>query len=146
MPTVKAGNRICQPITQANCRRDSRTGSRSMVGLLSPLATRRTNAPHPCAQGYIDTATDASPRLQNSMNAWWARQGSNLCPLPCQRSVLPSLPLVVIFGEDSNLQPGRYERTSSAAHRANLCRPRDEGTQCTCEACSSVERVEMLCG
>src|SRR5215813_756882 len=31
MPTVKAGNRICQPITQANCRRDSRTGSRSMV-------------------------------------------------------------------------------------------------------------------
>src|SRR5215467_15079307 len=35
MPTVKAGNRICQPITQANCRRDSRTGSRSMVDPLS---------------------------------------------------------------------------------------------------------------
>src|SRR5215471_10496711 len=31
MPMVKAGNRICQPITQANCRRDSRTGSRSMI-------------------------------------------------------------------------------------------------------------------
>src|SRR5215467_14449759 len=62
MPTVKAGNRICQPITQANCRRDSRTGSRSMVGLLSPPATRRTNAPHPCAQGYSDAATKASPR------------------------------------------------------------------------------------
>src|SRR5262249_662779 len=31
MPTVKAGNRICQPITQANCRRDSRTGSSSMA-------------------------------------------------------------------------------------------------------------------
>src|SRR6516165_12476235 len=39
MPMVKAGNRICQPITQANCRRDSRTGSRSMVGLLSPSAS-----------------------------------------------------------------------------------------------------------
>src|SRR6516164_3465523 len=66
MPTVKAGNRICQPNTQANCRRDSRTGSRSIVDLLSPTATRRTNAPHPCAQGYSDAATKASPRIRNS--------------------------------------------------------------------------------
>src|SRR5262245_79986 len=61
MPTVKAGNRICQPITQANCRRDSRTGSRSMVDLLLPSATRRTTAPHPRAQGYSDAAAKASP-------------------------------------------------------------------------------------
>src|SRR5215471_7663531 len=61
MPTVKAGNRICQPITQANCSRDSRTGSRSMVDLLLPSATRRTNAPHPRAQGYSDAAAKASP-------------------------------------------------------------------------------------
>src|SRR5215467_2389950 len=68
MPTVNAGNRICQPITQANCRRDSRTGSRSMVDLLSPPATRRTNARHPCARGYSDAATEASPRIRNSLS------------------------------------------------------------------------------
>src|SRR5215471_8588638 len=66
MPTVKAGNRMCQPITQANCRRDSRTGSRSMVDLLLPSATRRTNAPHPRAQAYSDAAAKASPRIPNS--------------------------------------------------------------------------------
>src|SRR5215469_2430196 len=59
MPTVKAGNRICQPITQANCRRDSRTGSRSMVDLLLPSATRPTNALHPRAQSYSDSKSAA---------------------------------------------------------------------------------------
>src|SRR5215470_1886919 len=68
MPTVKAGNRMCQPITQANCRRDNRTGSRSMVDPLLPSATRRTNAPHPCAQGYTDAAVKARPRMIASQN------------------------------------------------------------------------------
>src|SRR6185312_9342963 len=36
MPTVKAGMRMCQPMSQANCRRDRRTGSRSMTTSLEP--------------------------------------------------------------------------------------------------------------
>src|SRR6266478_3881631 len=47
----------------------------------------------------------------------------------------------VMSWKDSNLQPGRYERTSSAPQRANFSGLRDERTQCTCQACSSVERV-----
>src|SRR3954447_11637868 len=30
-PTVNAGSRICQPITQANCRRDRNIGSKSIL-------------------------------------------------------------------------------------------------------------------
>ena len=30
-PTVKAGSRMCQPMTQANCNRDRKTGSRSIA-------------------------------------------------------------------------------------------------------------------
>jgi hypothetical protein len=33
---VKAGMRMCQPITQANWKRDRRTGSRSMTTSLVP--------------------------------------------------------------------------------------------------------------
>src|SRR5205823_8792285 len=33
-PTVKAGIRMCQPMTQANCNRERITGSRSMVTVL----------------------------------------------------------------------------------------------------------------
>ena len=29
-PTVNAGSRMCQPITQANCNRDRKTGSKSI--------------------------------------------------------------------------------------------------------------------
>src|SRR5262249_49856465 len=30
-PTVKAGRRMCQPMTQANCKRDKMTGSKSIA-------------------------------------------------------------------------------------------------------------------
>jgi hypothetical protein len=36
MPTVKAGMRMCHPISQANWKRDRRTGSRSMTTSLEP--------------------------------------------------------------------------------------------------------------
>jgi hypothetical protein len=32
-PTVKAGSRMCQPITQAHCRRDRNSGSKCMLGV-----------------------------------------------------------------------------------------------------------------
>ena len=32
-PTVMAGNRMCQPMTQANCNRDRNTGSKSVTRL-----------------------------------------------------------------------------------------------------------------
>ena len=36
-PTVKAGSRMCQPMTQANCNRDRKTGSKSIANLTTAL-------------------------------------------------------------------------------------------------------------
>jgi len=53
----------------------------------------------------------------------------------------------VMSWKDSNLQPGRYERTSSAAQRANFSGLRGERTQYTCARHAVLSNEsEMLCG
>src|SRR5215471_6158115 len=115
MPTVKAGNRICQPITQANCRRDSRTGSRSMVGPLSPPATRRTNAPYPCDRGYTDAATEASP-----LGVRRRALRGKLDPLAagrCRRAIF-SFGLAATAAQERTSTIGCHSRR---AHRMRIC-------------------------
>jgi hypothetical protein len=84
----------------------------------------------PANSGPFSTTTG---NLHNRPNAWWGWKDSNLQPGGYELEGLE------LSWKDSNLQPGRYERTSSAAQKSEFSRLRDERTQSTCQACSSVE-------